>query len=85
MNIPYSEVDKVAKLVPMVAKITLKSALDMSPKLKMYDTRPEIKELIDIAQKLGISDSVYARCRYCHSPEPLTISCRFSSRPTKRR
>src|SRR4030067_3366072 len=51
MNIPYSEVDKVAKLVPMVAKINLKTAIGMEPKLKeVYQSSPEIKELIDIAQ-----------------------------------
>ncbi|MBI5740260.1 MAG: DNA polymerase III subunit alpha [Nitrospirae bacterium] len=75
MNIPYSEVDKVAKLVPMVAKITLKSALDMEPKLKeMYETRPEIKELLDVAQRLeGISRHASTHAAgIVISPEPLT-------------
>lgn len=75
MNIPYSEVDKVAKLVPMVAKINLKTALDMEPKLKeLYDTRPEIKELIDIAKRLeGISRHASTHAAgIVISPEPLT-------------
>ncbi|RJQ51794.1 MAG: DNA polymerase III subunit alpha [Nitrospiraceae bacterium] len=75
LNIPYSEVDKVAKLVPMVAKITLKTALGMEPKLKeMYETRPEIKELLDIAQRLeGLSRHASTHAAgIVISPEPLT-------------
>ncbi|MBI5057634.1 MAG: DNA polymerase III subunit alpha [Nitrospirae bacterium] len=75
MNIPYSEVDKVAKLVPMVAKISLKSALSMEPKLKeIYDTRPEIKEMLDIAQTLeGLSRHASTHAAgIVISPEPLT-------------
>ncbi|MCK5505645.1 MAG: DNA polymerase III subunit alpha, partial [Thermodesulfovibrionia bacterium] len=75
MNVPYSEVDKVAKLVPFVAKITLKTALAMEPKLKeMYDTRPEIRELTDIAERLeGISRHASTHAAgIVISPEPLT-------------
>jgi DNA polymerase-3 subunit alpha len=75
MNIPYSEVDKVAKLIPFVAKITLKAALDMEPKLReMYETNPEIRELIDVAQKLeGISRHASTHAAgIVISPEPLT-------------
>jgi DNA polymerase-3 subunit alpha len=75
MNIPYSEVDKVAKLVPLVLKITLKTALDMEPQLKeLYTTNPEIKELIDIAQKLeGISRHASTHAAgIVISPDPLT-------------
>ncbi|RJQ14652.1 MAG: DNA polymerase III subunit alpha [Nitrospiraceae bacterium] len=75
MNVPYSEVDKVAKLVPMVAKITLKTAIEMEPKLKeMYDTRAEIKELIDVALRLeGLSRHASTHAAgIVISPEPLT-------------
>ncbi len=75
MNIPYSEVDKVAKLVPFVPKITLKSAIDMEPKLKeMYETRQEIRELIDIARRLeGIARHASTHAAgIVISPEPLT-------------
>lgn len=75
LNIPYSEVDKVAKLVPPVAKITLNTALQMESKLReMYDTRPEIKELLDIAQKLeGLSRHASTHAAgIVISPEPLT-------------
>lgn len=75
MNIPYSEVDKVAKLVPFVPKITLKTALDMEPQLKeLYETRPEIRELIDIGQRLeGISRHASTHAAgIVISPDPLT-------------
>ena len=75
MNIPYSEVDRVAKLVPFVPKITLKSAIEMEPKLKeMYESRQEIRELIDIARRLeGISRHASTHAAgIVISPEPLT-------------
>jgi DNA polymerase-3 subunit alpha len=75
MNIPYAEVDKVAKLIPMVLKITLKSALEMEPRLReLYESRPEIKELIDVAQRLeGISRHASTHAAgIVISPDPLT-------------
>jgi DNA polymerase-3 subunit alpha len=75
MNIPYAEVDKVAKLVPMVVKISIKASLDMEPKLKeLYDSNPEIKELLDVAQRLeGISRHASTHAAgIVISPEPLT-------------
>ena len=75
MDIPYSEVDKVAKLIPNVPKITLKSSMEMEPQLKeFYDTRPEIKELINVAQRLeGISRHASTHAAgVVISPEPLT-------------
>ncbi len=75
MNIPYAEVDKVAKLIPMVIKITLKSAMEMEPRLReLYESRPEIKELIDVAQRLeGISRHASTHAAgLVISPEPLT-------------
>ncbi len=75
MNIPYSEVDKVAKLVPFVPKITLKTALEMEPKLKeLYNSDLDIKELIDVAQTLeGISRHASTHAAgIVISPEPLT-------------
>jgi len=53
MNIPYSDVDKVAKLVPMELHVTIEKALNDAPELKeQYDQRPEIKKLIDTAAAL---------------------------------
>lgn len=75
MNIPYAEVDKVAKLIPNIANITIKDALAIEPKLReSYDTNPTIKELIDIAQRLeGLSRHASTHAAgVVISPEPLT-------------
>ena len=53
LAIPYQTVDKVAKMVPMELKMTLDKALKVSTELKeAYDSDPQIKELIDMSQKL---------------------------------
>ncbi len=75
MNIPYSEADKVAKLVPNVPKITLDNAIKMEPGLKeMYDSMPEIKEMINVAKRLeGIARHASTHAAgVVISPDPLT-------------
>ena len=54
LNFSYAETDVVAKLVPtMPLHITLKEALNISPRLKeMYDGDPKVKKLIDTAMQL---------------------------------
>ena len=53
LNFSYAETDVVAKLVPTTLHITLKEALEVSPKLKeMYDTDERVKTLIDTAMSL---------------------------------
>ena len=54
LNFTYAETDIVAKLVPtMPLHITLKDALQVSPKLKeMYDGDERVKLLIDTAMRL---------------------------------
>ena len=54
LNFTYAETDVVAKLVPtMPLHITLKDALNVSPKLKeMYDADERIRLLIDTAMSL---------------------------------
>ena len=54
LNFTYAETDVVAKLVPtMPLHITLKEALNVSPKLKeMYDADERVKQLIDTAMCL---------------------------------
>jgi DNA polymerase-3 subunit alpha len=53
LNMPYSEVDKIAKLVPDTLKITLDEAIKKEPKLReLINTNPKIKKLIEIAKKL---------------------------------
>ena len=54
LNFSYAETDVVAKLVPtMPLHITLKEALNVSPKLKeMYDEDERVRTLIDTAMSL---------------------------------
>ena len=53
LNFTYAETDIVAKLVPTTLHITLKEALEVSPKLKeMYDGDERVKKLIDTAMSL---------------------------------
>ena len=53
LNFTYAETDIVAKLVPTTLHITLKEALEVSPKLKeMYDEDERVKKLIDTAMSL---------------------------------
>ena len=53
LNFTYAETDIVAKLVPGTPHITLKEALEVSPKLKeLYDGDGRVKTLIDTARSL---------------------------------
>ncbi|MBR3866521.1 MAG: DNA polymerase III subunit alpha, partial [Butyricicoccus sp.] len=53
LNIPYNEVDQVAKMVPMELHITIDKALKINPDLqRAYESTPVIRELIDTARKL---------------------------------
>ena len=53
LNFTFAETDVVAKQVPATPKITLKEALEVSPKLKeMYDTDDRVRMLIDTARSL---------------------------------
>ena len=53
LNIPYNEVDVVAKQVPNELHITIDKALSVNPELKkMYDEQPQVRELIDTARDL---------------------------------
>jgi len=53
LNFTFAETDVVAKLVPATPHITLKEALEVSPRLKeMYDSDPKVRQLIDTARSL---------------------------------
>ncbi|HEX9371062.1 MAG TPA: DNA polymerase III subunit alpha [Roseiflexaceae bacterium] len=54
LDIPLGEVDRVAKLIPMLpVGTTIALALERVPELKqIYDTNPELHNLIDWAQKV---------------------------------
>lgn len=51
MNIPYNDVDKVAKLVPMEPNMTIDHALETSFELKsLYASDPQVHRLVDTAK-----------------------------------
>ncbi len=53
LDMPYGDVDRIAKLVPTTLNITLDEALKDSPPLQeAYEGNPQIRELIDTAKKL---------------------------------
>jgi DNA polymerase-3 subunit alpha len=53
MDMPYGDVDRIAKLVPATVGMTLERALEESPDLrKAYDSDKQVRELIDTARKL---------------------------------
>ena len=53
MRMPYGEVDKIAKMVPMELKITIDKAIQSNPQLRNAIAEdPRVAELIDYARKL---------------------------------
>jgi DNA polymerase-3 subunit alpha len=75
MDMPYGEVDRLAKLVPPQLNITLEEALKQSSQLRTQVERDErVHELMDVARKL----EGFARHASTHaagvviSPQPLT-------------
>ncbi len=50
LGMPYSDVDKIAKLVPDDLKMTVPKALEQEPQLReLRDSDPQIKELLETA------------------------------------
>jgi DNA polymerase III subunit alpha len=53
LNIPLSDVDRIAKKIPAMLHMTLDQALEQEPDLKaLYDHEPQVRELVDIARRL---------------------------------
>jgi DNA polymerase III subunit alpha len=53
MDVPYSDVDRIAKMVPNTINITLERALKDSPPLQQaYENDTQVRELLDTARKL---------------------------------
>lgn len=53
INMPYAEVDKIAKMIPNEPKMTIKKALDMNSDLSdLYESDEKVKYLIDTSMKL---------------------------------
>ena len=53
LDMPYGDVDRIAKLVPTTIGVTIEQALKDSPQLQeAYDSNAQIRELIDTAKNL---------------------------------
>ncbi len=53
MDMPYGDVDRIAKLIPATIGNTIQKALEEAPDLrKAYDNDKQVRELIDTAKKL---------------------------------
>ncbi|MEO6802969.1 MAG: DNA polymerase III subunit alpha [Granulicella sp.] len=53
LDMPYGEVDRIAKMIPTTIGITIDQAMKDSPSLEQaYESDPKIKELIDAALRL---------------------------------
>ncbi len=53
LNMPYADVDRIAKLIPEEAKITLKDAYDKEPELqRMVQDDPQVARLWKLATRL---------------------------------
>lgn len=56
LDIPYSDVDRIAKLIPDELNATIDKALEQEPRLVEEMKKPEIENLITIAKRLeGVS------------------------------
>ena len=64
LEVPYAEVDKIAKMIPMELNVTINNSLNLVPDLKeMYNSDEKVREIIDTAKSLeGIvrQDSIHA-------------------------
>ncbi|HEY4901162.1 MAG TPA: DNA polymerase III subunit alpha [Terriglobales bacterium] len=75
MDIPYSEVERIVKMVPPTLNITIDQALKDSPSMATaYETEPQVKELIDTAKRLEglVRNSGVHAAGVVISPQPLT-------------
>src|SRR5438045_2496479 len=53
MDVPYAEVDRIAKMVPTTLNIKIETAVKESPALQQaYDSDTQVRQLIDTAKKL---------------------------------
>src|SRR6201997_1225797 len=75
MDIPYADVDRIAKMVPTQLNITLDQAIADSPQLhEAYEKDPQIRELLNTALKLEglVRNSGVHAAGVVISPRPLT-------------
>src|SRR5437868_5517303 len=75
MDIPYADVDRIAKMIPATIGITLDKVLDESgPLQEAYEKEIQVRELIDTALKLEglVRNSGVHAAGVVISPMPLT-------------
>src|SRR5438067_1603770 len=75
LDMPYGDVDRIAKMVPTTLNITLDAALKDSPQLQAaYEGDKQVRELIDTARKLEglVRNSGVHAAGVVISPQPLT-------------
>ena len=75
LDMPYGDVDRIAKLIPFTVGITIDEALEEVPDLrKAYDTDAVVRELIDTAKKLEglVRGSGVHASAVVIAPRPLT-------------
>jgi DNA polymerase-3 subunit alpha len=75
LDMPYGDVDRIAKLIPATVGITIDEALEEVPDLrKAYDTEQTVRELIDTAKKLEglVRGSGVHASAVVIAPRPLT-------------
>ncbi len=75
MDIPYADVDRIAKMIPATIGITLAQVLDESgPLQEAYEKEIQVRELIDTALKLEglVRNSGVHAAGVVISPMPLT-------------
>ena len=53
LDMPYAQVDSIAKMIPQELNITIDKALQMNPEFKgIYDSDARVHEMIDMAKRL---------------------------------
>jgi DNA polymerase III subunit alpha len=75
MDIPYADVDRIAKMVPTTLNIKLEDAIRESPGLQQaYDSEPQVRQLLDTARKLEglVRNAGVHAAGVVISPRPLT-------------
>ena len=78
LDMPYAQVDVIAKMIPQELNITIDKALTMNPELrKAYEEQEDIHHLIDMARRLeGLPPSYIHACGGCgNQPERCGRVC----------
>ncbi len=85
LDIPYAEVDRIAKLVPGNT-VNIDDALKLEPQLKeLYDSNTTVKELLDVAKRLeGLSRHASTHAAgVVIAPEPLVTYTALYKHPAE--